>query len=117
MKNVNNMKKLKEFAFGITEPIEVTYPQFGKTDVIEPVNDRKLDGKYYVNNGIMSFVSEGVMYVVPYTEKALQILLKQGFICDGVKVPFSNWEYPTHQNERWESIKAKAYMQRCLETQ
>lgn len=116
MKSVNNMKELKEFAFGITETIEVTFPQFGKNDVVHPVADNKLENKYCVNNSVMSFVSEGIMYVVPYTEKALQILLKEGFTCAGAYVPFSNWDYPTHEKERWESILARSKMQRLLET-
>lgn len=115
MKKVNNMRELKEFAFGITEATEVVYPQFGKKDVVNPIEKGRLENKYCVNNGIMSFVSEGIMYVVPYTEKALQILLKENFQCDGVYVPFSNWDYPVKELKKWEDIKARSMIQRGIE--
>ena len=85
------------------------YPQWGKEEEINVMElVPKFNGRYASNNSTVSFVHNGSFYVTPYTRKAVETLRENGFTSDYFFVPFSNWDYPKAEKDRWEQLRMKA---------
>ena len=67
--------------------------------------------RYYVNNGVLAFVTEnGDYYVTPYWREVAEELEKLGYSNAGMYVPFSNWDKPNNVTlaKAWEELCADA---------
>lgn len=105
------MEKLKENSIHIVDGTEVYWPQFGKEDIIRlPQDKSKFAGAFSVNNSVICFIDhDGSVYVTPYTESAIATLRGAGLQQTHLYVPFSNWDYPKLQKERWFQLLAMAH--------
>ena len=97
-----NFKEMLKTAFKINENGEMCfYPQLSSffTFLPDTINN---ENKYKVQNNIITFVFENHQYAIPYSAKALQILILQGFsYSKGIKVPFAYCDYPVNNREKW----------------
>lgn len=69
----------------------------------------KFNGRYATNNSTVAFVSEGEMYVAPYTRSLIIALIKAGFLRENFYVPFSNGDLPQYEWNQWESLRDSAH--------
>ena len=87
----------------------VVKPQFCTRDRLELSKlVPKFNGCYAVNNSTVAFVFENQIYVTPETGKVRETLNQAGFRMDCFAVPFSNWDYPLKDKEKWEELRRKA---------
>ena len=87
----------------------VVFPQFCQRehlDVSEQAS--KFNGCYAVNNSTIAFVFENEVYVTPETNKVRKTLEAAGFRLSCFSVPFSNWDYPFEEKEKWELLRKRA---------
>lgn len=107
MKTINTLEELKKVAFAITKPTLVRWDQHNAEETLKPMVSQtlaSLENCYDSNNSVITFVSESVQYVIPYTRVVAQILRNAGFINKSIYVPFSNWDYPVYEKERWVAL-------------
>ncbi|MDO5451847.1 MAG: hypothetical protein Q4F56_02045 [Candidatus Saccharibacteria bacterium] len=73
--------------------------------IIKSVKDKKA---YAFNNAVIAFVSEGELYVTPYSEESLSIIRDSGYKLHIFFVPFSNGDKPLGEyGEKWQALVAK----------
>ena len=73
--------------------------------VIKSVKNKKA---YAFNNAVIAFVSEGELYVTPYTEDSLGVIRDSGYKLHVFFVPFSNGDRPLGEyGEKWQTLVAK----------
>ena len=74
--------------------------------IIKFVKDKKA---YAFNNAVIAFVSEGDLYVTPYTEDSLGVIRDSGYKLHIFFVPFSNGDKPLGEyGEKWQELLANA---------
>lgn len=106
---INNMKELKDVAIACDTPIRVYSKQFNKEEIFHPFTRQILEKSYETCNKIIAFVSESILYVIPYTRKTMDILINAGFSHKSMYVPFSNGDYPIQEELHWNTLKKKAH--------
>ena len=88
---------------------EVYWSQDGKTEtLVLPSIRSKFNGHYAVNNSTICYVYRREVYVTPWTQSAERTLLKAGLSEENFYVPFSNWDYPKNEEQRWVGLWKKA---------
>ncbi len=99
---------------------EVCWPQFEKMDSYTPTITMKDEKTFWSNNGIIAFVYDNNLFVIPSYEHAFEILLEEGFTEKCMYVPFSNSNYPRNKKVYWEQLKElakneriKVYEEKC----
>jgi len=103
-KLTTSFDELKQIAFAIKEPIRIFWPETSQIEVFTPkVNG--LDKSYGINNCVISFVSDGIFYVLPYAEQAIDILKNNGFLRVSMYIPFAHSDYPLAKKQQWENLK------------
>ncbi len=107
------LRELEQVAFVIDSALLVRYPQTNQQRYLNPYVDKKLEAGYCTNNGMVSFVSNGKFYVIPYMRKVINVLSQNGFTEKSINVPFSNMDYPMDDKLLYylEYLKAAAYEQ------
>ena len=109
---IDSMQKLKAMAIAINDGIMAIRPKENKKVIFNPSVDPEMENCYCSNSGIVSFVTDGTMYVIPYMVSVMNVLNNEGFKRKVMYVPFSNDEYPLTENSRWESLKKLSEMER-----
>lgn len=105
-KKIMNILEIKERAVKVEKKTEVYWPQFNSYKVINNgelnLNDKKMQYSYC--NGVIAFVDEnGEMYVIP--DNVIRMALeREGYTRNFFEVPFSNWDCPTKQEKKWNSL-------------
>ena len=105
MKTIKTLTELKETAIAITHPIKVRWPQFSKDETLTVDTSELVENTYNMNNGIISFFTDGKLHVIPYAKLFMDILRENGFTSRGMYVPFSNWDYPVSWESKWNDLK------------
>lgn len=97
-------------AIKVDKPIKVYWPQHEKKGIFDPSYAKKLSLQhcYATNNGVIAYIDEGAVYVLPYSRIAMRELQENGFSEKGFYVPFSNWDYPVEKKNEWEKLKEEA---------
>ena len=106
---MNIKKLLEEYSLKISEETIAYYPQFGEEETLdfsEIVS--KFNGRYAVNNSTICFIIEGEAYVTPYTRGMISIIEDIGLKQADFYAPFSNWDYPLNEKDKWEDLRKKA---------
>lgn len=100
-----DLNEVKEAAIAISTSIRVSWPQNkSETDYVPNFNSEQ-DKHYGINNGVVSFIQDRVQYVIPAMSSVVEILRDNGFEYDNyIYVPFSNWEHPTYEGQKWEAL-------------
>ena len=119
MKNMTSLEHLKEKAFAIATPIEVVYtPKY--TEIFDPAKENYQDNTYNTyNHEVIAFFTENVLYVIPFTYKAIKILENANFTMvvedNDMYIPFCEFDYPAVEKEKWLNLKKEAFDQRSEE--
>lgn len=105
MKKIETLTELKNAAIVLTHPIKVKWPQFNKEEILTIDTTNLVDKTYETNNGTVAFFTDGALYVIPFSNKFMDILRENGFTRKGMYVPFSNWDYPVAWESEWNDLK------------
>ena len=99
---MKNLQELKDRSIHFKGTIKVTWPQYGdkKEDLEMSDIESKFNGAFCTNNSTICFVDNEI-FVTPYTRDAMRILEAAGFKRRSFYVPFSNWDYPELEREKW----------------
>lgn len=110
MKTYNNIEDLKANSILVLTGMISVSPQFNtEEDIYIDVDDApKFNGCYATNNSTVAFIDNGLLYATPYTRGAIKFLQSAGFKKKTFYVPFSNWDYPKFQAEKWFLLKQQA---------
>lgn len=84
------------------------------SNIIKPVKDKKA---YAFTAKAIAFVSEGKLYVTPYSKEALDAIRNTGYQLREFHVPFSRGERPQGEYaERWNQLVIESGRQPVLAT-
>lgn len=113
--SLQNLKE--EMAIAINQPIKVNL--YGKIDIIDPKKINGEDNTYFLNNSIIFFWHEGVMYVVPYFRVVIEVLHQNDFNYQAQDIPFTQGTHLMDEdlNIRWKKILARSRKQKTLDFQ
>lgn len=100
---MKTLQELKDRSIHFKGTIKVTWPQYGdkKEDLEMSDIESKFNGAFCTNNSTICFVDNEEIFVTPYTRDAMRILEAAGFKRRSFYVPFSNWDYPELEKEKW----------------
>lgn len=127
LKNVKNFEDLKAEAIKIKDKERriIFWPQFGrhKVETYALTNDYCIrERTYNINNAVIAFYEQEVLYVIPFFPEGITILENEGFHTRDMFVPFSNREYPVVEQAAWKrmieeskEILMEVYRQECIE--
>lgn len=104
-----SMDSLKEGAVRVYSGMIAVFPQFAQEEALN-ISELapKFNGCYATNNSTVCFVSDGEVFVTPYTRTTMRSLHNAGFYEKNFYVPFSNWDYPKYEQFKWNSLREKA---------
>lgn len=104
-----SMKNLKVNSVRVYPGMVAVFPQFNQEETLNLMGlGPKFNGRYAMNNSTVCFVDEGEVFVTPYTRAVHSALCNAGFSRDEFYVPFSNWDYPKHEQVKWNNLQEKA---------
>lgn len=106
MKQIQSTKELKDIAIQIRGTIRTYWPQFKKVEFYTPTV--QADKVFGTNNGVLAFVDEGVVYVIPTCRCITRLLADEGYRYESIYVPFSNWDYPADEEQKWRGLWSRA---------
>ena len=102
------LETLKSLALAITAPVRVLQPQNGnKVEMFSPEEVISANsGKYTFSAfGSITFATDDTLYVLPYAERWLAIIKKDGSLIQGsFEDPFKNGAYPILQKAIWNNL-------------
>lgn len=116
---ISNLDELKKASLSITGPIALYIDRDyldpeERTGTFDPTPD--LEEVHFCYNkvrGVIAFVDEDIMYVIPYCEKVEKIIKSSGYKLDSyLKVPFIYDDTPLLESEKWENLKRWAESER-----
>lgn len=103
------MDSLKERSIRIYSGMIAVFPQLKQEATVNTSElAPKFNGAFSVNNSTVSYVTDGEVFVTPYTRLAIRSLYAAGFRQDYFYVPFSNWDYPKAEQARWKELREQA---------
>lgn len=108
-----SVEHVKKVAIAINRPLTRYWPQFNRSETLHPISTEdgyKMEESFYMNNGVIAFVSDGVLYVIPYMHKVMGLLYDCGFTRRSLYVPFSNWDYPVELKAQWDALNEVAQL-------
>lgn len=110
MANTNiTLEQLKKEAVRVHSGMIAVFPQFSREETLDTSQiTSKFNGAFSTNNSTTCFVDRDGAFVIPCTRKVRNALLSAGFKEDSFYVPFSNWDYPAAEQEKWNSLLEKA---------
>ena len=105
-----NLESLKENSIRINgNGTVVCWPQCDNEEILDMTDVAVMfNGCYAMNNGIVCFVSDNVVYVTPYTREAQEALRVAGMGRADFCVPFSNSDYPKYEKAKWRRLRELA---------
>lgn len=112
MKEIKTLDQLKEAAIAINRTFRVYSYETNEEKTLEPNEAtllKKLEKGYRSKRGMIAFVSENTMYVIPYMNKVIEVLVENGFEQKYMIVPFSKSNYPIEAKDQWEELIMMAY--------
>lgn len=112
MKEITTLEELKEAAITINRTFRVVSYETNKEETLEPNEEsllRHLEKGYRTKRGMIAFVTENTMYVIPYMSRVIKILVENGFEQKYMVVPFSRSNYPIEAKDQWEELIMMAH--------
>lgn len=101
-----NIGSLKASAVHIYTGMISVFPHEGREARLELSEVKeKFNGYYSLQTPTVSFVHNGEMYAIPYTERVIRSLKAAGLKKAKFYVPFSDGDYPKGQAEKWVYLK------------
>lgn len=100
------MERLMENSIKVLDGTLAFWPFYNKSERISVSwITEKDEKKYWTNNGTTAFIHMGFLFVTPWTRQVEQTLEENGFRESSIYVPFSNGDYPLHENDKWVALK------------
>ena len=109
---ISTLEDLKQKAVAIKEGSIAFRPSQNKKVVLNPKVSKDLEHCFCSNEGIVSFVDEGKMYVIPFMASVQNTLNVEGFKRKPMNVPISKDEYPLDEKKKWDSLKEMVIQER-----
>ncbi len=110
------MKNLKENSIHIHGTVTVVWPQHQREEELDMSDIRsKFNGAFSTNNSTICFVHDNEVFVTPWTSEALATIAKAGLDRKSFYVPFSNGDYPKHEEAKWSRLRNLAHESYCRE--
>lgn len=107
---VTTIKELRKLAIAINTSIKVYYPILEKEELLYVNVTLDFERGYNIHNGVMAFVYDGILYVLPCTETFVSILKENVFYWHkGLYVPFSDGAYPIDKRNQWDKLLESTY--------
>ena len=105
-----NLQELKEKSICIHGGrITVCWPQYNEEENLDLSDmQSKFNGAFSTNNSTICYIINNEIFVTPYTRESMKTLSEAGLAEDYFYVPFSNWDYPKYEKEKWENLRAWA---------
>lgn len=107
---INNLHELMSLAIAIAEPTLVHFNNCNVDEVLNPMPECMLKSTemgFNREGGNMSFVKNGIQYVIPNFDGIENLLLKEGFKKVSLFVPFTAFSYPVKEQKHWEELLEK----------
>ncbi len=114
MANYTSMQQLIEDSVQVTEGMTVVYSQSSKEEKVDYVMKSipKFNGRYATKNSTVAFIYDGKFFVTPYTIFVVRALRANGLKEEDFSVPFSKYDYPKGEREKWEALWDRAIRSR-----
>lgn len=114
MVNCANMQELIDDSVQVTAGMTVVYSQSNKEEKVDYVmkNIPKFNGRYATKNSTVAFIYNGKFFVTPYTIFVVRILRANGLEEEDFSVPFSKYDYPKGEEQKWEALWERAIKSR-----
>ena len=106
------LEQLKHEAIEVTKGTVAFRPSQKKKVLLNTTVDKKMEHCFCSNEGIVSFVDKGKMYVIPFMAAVMSVLNGEGFERKPMDVPFTNDEYPLEEKKKWDSLKEMVQIER-----
>lgn len=101
-----DLSSLKNSAVHICEGTIAVFPHKGREEGLKLSEMKKnFNGCYSLQTPTVSFIHNGEMYAIPYTEMVIRSLKAAGLKNANFYVPFSHGDYPKAQAEKWVHLK------------
>lgn len=108
MKTYLTLETICAAAIKINPTIRSYNPQTRRFEYVNREVDPRLEQCYCTSATTLSFISDSVQYVIPYTRDVMNILKTAGFQHEFFNVPFSAGDYPADMKEEWDALQADA---------
>lgn len=105
--DVMNITEIKNRAIRVEEQMQVCWPQKVEYDCIrlKEFGLSQYKKTYSCQNGIIAFIDEASnLYVIPILRGIREGLRQVGYAERYYDVPFSNYDYPVKEQERWKML-------------
>ena len=104
------MEDLKRKSICVSGRVAVCWPQHGDKEETLDMTDigSKFNGCYATNNSTICYVIDHEVFVTPYTRKAIITIRDAGLVEKHFFVPFSNWDYPRYEKDKWRCLQELA---------
>lgn len=104
------MDELKKNSINVSKPTVVCWPQYGGREETLDMADVRLEhnGAFCINNSTICYIIGQEVFVTPYTSEAMSAIKKAGLTESYFHVPFSNWDYPKGDAEKWHHLRELA---------
>ena len=105
-----DLRELKEKSIHLSGGrVTVCWPQYNEEENLDLSDMRsKFNNSFAMNNSTICYIDDNEIFVTPYTREGMQTIVKAGLTQDYFYVPFSNWDYPKYEKEKWENLRASA---------
>lgn len=108
-KQIESIGSLKENSIHIYSGMISVSPSEASESEINMANAiNKFNNCYAVKRPTVCFISDGIAYATPYTDKLIRSLKAAGLKEKEFYVPFSEGDYPKNEATRWVILKKKA---------
>lgn len=109
MTSTLTIDSLMEQALEVKDGMITVFPQFKQEEALK-VSEivPKFPGCYATNNSTVAFVFKNRFFAIPRTRKVIKTLHSEGFKQKMFFVPFSNWDYPKHEKNKWDNLLEEA---------
>lgn len=104
------MKNLQQNSICVSGITTVCWPQYGDNEETIDMTDigSKFNGAYCMNNSTICFVVNNEVFVTPFTREAMHTIVDAGLERKSFYVPFSSWDYPKDEKEKWHRLRKEA---------
>lgn len=111
---MKTLKELKENSIHIQGKVTVVWPQFHEEEDLDMSDTRsKFNGAFSTNNSTICYVCDNEVFVTPWTSEAFAIIVESGLVRKSFYVPFSNGDYPKHEEAKWLRLRKLAHESYC----
>lgn len=108
---ITMVQSLKRIA--MSSEMTIYYKNFNnETALFAPIVTENKEKCFEINNSVLAFIDNKILYFLPYFKKAVDILVDNGFTNNSIYVPFSSGREKPISN-KWDSLVTFAKEERA----